>query len=272
MARRPRIDSRFTPSHRGGSGSPLVCLHGFLDTWRTWELVLPALERRHDVLAPTLAGHGGGPPLGQPVDEEAVLGPVEAAMDAAGFDTAHVVGNSLGGYVALKLAARGRARTVVAFAPAGGWAAGDDSFKALLGYQAELQEQVKAAAPFAEALVATAAGRRRVSALLVNDFEHIPAELLAHITRGVALCTGAGALIANAVRAGWDLEPERIACPVRIVWGTADRLLPWPRAAARLRRDWLPQADWIELDGVGHCPQLEVPLEAAQLVLGFTAQ
>jgi pimeloyl-ACP methyl ester carboxylesterase len=50
----------FTASHRGGSGPPLVCLHGFLDTWRTWELVLPALERHHDVLAPTLAGHAGG--------------------------------------------------------------------------------------------------------------------------------------------------------------------------------------------------------------------
>jgi pimeloyl-ACP methyl ester carboxylesterase len=41
----------FTAAHRAGSGSPLVCLHGFADTWRTWELVLPALERRHDVLA-----------------------------------------------------------------------------------------------------------------------------------------------------------------------------------------------------------------------------
>ena len=41
----------------------MVCLHGFIDTWRTWELVLPTLERRHDVLAPTLAGHAGGPPI-----------------------------------------------------------------------------------------------------------------------------------------------------------------------------------------------------------------
>ncbi|HEX5924279.1 MAG TPA: hypothetical protein VFY45_10650 [Baekduia sp.] len=46
--------SRFTAAHRGGSGRPLVCLHGFTDTWRTWELVLPTLERHHDVLAPTL--------------------------------------------------------------------------------------------------------------------------------------------------------------------------------------------------------------------------
>jgi pimeloyl-ACP methyl ester carboxylesterase len=55
--------SGFTPAHRGGEGPPLLCLHGFTDTWRTWELVLPALERRHDVLAPTLLGHAGGPPL-----------------------------------------------------------------------------------------------------------------------------------------------------------------------------------------------------------------
>ena len=55
-----RLHSIFTPSHRGGSGPPLVCLHGFADTWRSWELVLSALERRHDVLAPTLAGHAAG--------------------------------------------------------------------------------------------------------------------------------------------------------------------------------------------------------------------
>jgi pimeloyl-ACP methyl ester carboxylesterase len=53
--------SRFTASHRGGFGAPLVYLHGFGDTWRTWELVLPMLERHHDALAPTLAGHAGGP-------------------------------------------------------------------------------------------------------------------------------------------------------------------------------------------------------------------
>ena len=52
--------------------------------------------------------------------------------------------------------------------------------------------------------------------------------------------------------------------------GTDDRLLPYPAAAERFRRE-LPQADWVELDGVGHGPQLDVPLETAQLILGFTA-
>jgi len=37
------------------------------------------------------------------------------------------------------------------------------------------------------------------------------------------------------------------------------------------RHDWLPHADWIELEGIGHCPQLDVPLETAQLILGFTS-
>jgi hypothetical protein len=42
-------------------------------------------------------------------------------------------------------------------------------------------------------------------------------------------------------------------------------------AATRYHREWLPHADWIELDGVGHCPRLDVPLEAAQLILGCTS-
>jgi pimeloyl-ACP methyl ester carboxylesterase len=79
-------------------------------------------------------------------------------------------------------------------------------------------------------------------------------------------------MIEHALREGYgELDAERIECPVRIVWGTADRILPWPSAAARLREHWLPHADWVELDGIGHCPQLDVPLEAAQLIVGFTA-
>ncbi len=124
-----------TPMHRGGAGSPLVCLHGFIDTWRTWELVLPVLERHHDVLAPTLPGHAGGPalPPGRDVDIDLVADEVERAMDRAGLETAHIAGNSLGGYLALHLAARGRARSVVALAPAGGWAVGDDSPTCMAG-------------------------------------------------------------------------------------------------------------------------------------------
>jgi pimeloyl-ACP methyl ester carboxylesterase len=262
----------FTPAHRGGDGSPLVCLHGFMETWRTWELVLPALERRHDVLAPTLPGHAGGPPLEGPPDGHTMPDAVERAMDAAGFDAAHLVGSSLGGFVALQLAARGRARSVVAFAPAGGWARDDTLLPEVLARQAQLHEQARATAPHAEAIVATAEGRRRATQLVVSSCEHIPPELIAHQMLAVASARGAPALIEHGLREGYgELDAQAIDCPVRIVWGTADRLLPWPSAAARFRGEWLPHADWVELDGVGHSPQLDVPLEAAQLILGFAA-
>jgi pimeloyl-ACP methyl ester carboxylesterase len=261
----------FTASHRGGSGPPLVCLHGFTDTWRTWELVLPALERRHEVLAPTLPGHAGGPPLPDAPGAGVLADAVERAMDDAGFATAHLVGNSLGGWVALQLAARGRARSVVALAPAGGWAAGDESYRDTLGFFETLHAQVAAVAPYADAIAATRDGRRRATQFITTSFEHIPPALIAHLIHGVAGCTGTAALIEVALRDGYDLDAAAITCPVRIVWGTADRLLPWPMAAERFRGDWLPHADWVELDGVGHCPQLDVPLEAAQLILGGSA-
>jgi len=261
----------FTPSRRGGAGPPLVCLHGFLDTWRIWELVLPALERHHDVLALTLAGHAGGPPIEGPLTDETLPDAVERAMDAAGFETAHLVGNSLGGYVALKLAARGRARTAVALAPAGGWAPDDDSYRELLRFQRGLLDMVRAAAPHAETILASRESRRRATRYLTVNYEHIPPELLVHQLRGVAGADDAPALIEHALQSTWGLDAEGIACPVRIIWGTEDVLLPWPRAAIRFRNDRLPHADWVELDGVGHCPQLDVPLETAQLILGWTA-
>ena len=150
-------------------------------------------------------------------------------MDEAGFATAHLVGNSLGGYLALRLATHGRARTVVALAPAGGWAEDDESYKDTLVMQ------------------------RSLVAVAMPGF------------------TAGEPLLDNALREGWPLEPERIGCPVRVIWGTEDRFLPWPSAAVRYRRDWLPHADWVELEGLGHFPQIEAPLETAQLILGFTA-
>jgi pimeloyl-ACP methyl ester carboxylesterase len=92
----------------------------------------------------------------------------------------------------------------------------------------------------------------------------------AHQLVGLACCDAA--LIERAFLTHWSLAADRIICPVRIVWGSEDRLLPWPSSAARFRGEWLPHADWVVLDGVGHCPQRDVPLETAELILGFTAR
>ncbi|HEY1690328.1 MAG TPA: alpha/beta hydrolase [Solirubrobacteraceae bacterium] len=265
------MSATFTPSHRGGNGSPMVCLHGFTDSWRTWELVLEPLEEQHDVLALTLAGHAGGPPLEGELNEAMIADAVEQAMDEVGWQTAHIVGNSLGGYVSLQLAARGRAKSVVALAPAGGWADGDRSYTETLEHFKTTQELLQSVISQVDAIVASVEGRRAATQYITTNFEHIPAELLIHQMQGVVGCDAAPALIEMGTRGeSWNLDLKQIECPLRFVWGTEDKLLLWPSAAARFR-EGLPEADWVVLDGIGHCIQLDVPIEAAQLILGFTA-
>ncbi|HEX8204797.1 MAG TPA: alpha/beta fold hydrolase [Solirubrobacteraceae bacterium] len=235
---------------------PLVLLHGFPDTPRTWELARPALERHHDVLAPAL-------PLGEDLVPDTVR-----LLDEAGIERAHFAGNSLGGWLALKLATLDRALSVTAFAPGGGWRPGDGIFERALAEQADLLEFAPRLAPHADATVATSEGRRRATRLISVRYQHIPPDVLADQLRFVASC--GPELLDVARRHDWSLDAAAIRCPVRIVWGTEDVLLPWPGAAARFREEWLPHADWVVLDDVGHCPQLDVPLEAAQLILGMT--
>ena len=150
------------------AGPPLVLLDGFTDMWRTWELALPALERRHDVLAPTLPGHAGGPPLRADVRADDLADSVERAMDESGFETAHVAGNSLGGYVALQLAARGRARSVVALSPAGGRPRTTARSTTRSITSRPCAGGCERALPHADALAATAEGRRRATRFLTE--------------------------------------------------------------------------------------------------------
>jgi pimeloyl-ACP methyl ester carboxylesterase len=165
----------------------LVLLHGFTDTPRTWELVRPRLESRYRVLAPALPGHLGGPPLDGTPDAQTLPDAIEQAMDEAGIGFAHVAGNSLGGYVALKLAERGRALSVVALAPGGGWET-DAERDETLDFFAELRRPIEHAAPYADRIASTPAGRRRATQYIVGDGAALPPDLVAHQIRGAAAC------------------------------------------------------------------------------------
>jgi pimeloyl-ACP methyl ester carboxylesterase len=232
--------------------------------------VLPALERRFEVFAPTLAGHAGGPTFAEGgAGDEAIIDALESMIDELGWDAPAVAGNSLGGFVALRLAQRERARSVVAIAPAGGWVDGDPAIAATLRHFRTMAPLVREAAPHADAIAATPEGREQATAIIATNTDHVSPDLVATLIRGAAACDS-DPLIAFAEREGWQVEPERITCPLRFVWGTEDQLLALPDAAARYRTEF-PHAEWIEISGAGHCPQLDHPTETAELIAGFSA-
>ena len=164
-------------------------------------------------------------------------------MDEAGVETAHLVGNSLGGYLALVLATRGRAR---------------------VGRRARPRRR----RDDHDGDARDAGARRRCSPSITT--RPLPPDVVALPDGRRSEHCDVAPLIAQRPRAtAGRWTPSKVRCPVRILWGLEDKLLPWPQAAERYRRSL--DAEWIELDGVGHAPQLDVPLETAQLIVGFTA-
>jgi pimeloyl-ACP methyl ester carboxylesterase len=107
---------------RTGSGPPLVLIHGLGSARTVWTLVTPSLARRFDVVAVDLPGHGKTPwQPGTAMDPRALADSVRVTLDALAIPRAHLVGNSLGGWTALELAAAHpeRVASVTALAPAG---------------------------------------------------------------------------------------------------------------------------------------------------------
>lgn len=219
------------------------------------------------MLAVTLKGHSGGRALGEDgrVTLLDLVDEAEADMDAAGFETAHLVGNSLGGWIVLELAARGRARTVTALAPAGGWDHGNPwAYGTLAGFLVT-RRFLKTVGDRGPRLMARPGLRKLLLNQLVSDPAAVPAPLAASLMRGARDCPALLPLLDEAREDGYP-DLGAIDCPVRIVWGTKDRILPPKHLSERFRR-MVPQADWIEIPGAGHLPQIDHPERVAELVL-----
>jgi pimeloyl-ACP methyl ester carboxylesterase len=258
-----------TPGHRGGSGTPLLLLHGVGGTWRAWTPVLPHLEPHHDVLAPTLLGHGGAARLGPGVAPsiDALVDGVEAELDRAGTGQVHVVGNSLGGWIALELARRGRARSVVLFSPAGAWR----STRRIAAVAGAIRLSVAALArvtAHADA-IAYRPGLRWV--LMAGQVAHPdrvdPAALAADI-RAAADAPVVGPLLR--VISSLRLDPlPRGPYPVRVVWAEPDRVIPFEHFGVPML-ERVPGAELIRQRGIGHVPMSDEPATVARLILEVT--
>jgi pimeloyl-ACP methyl ester carboxylesterase len=260
-----------TPIHRGGSGSPLLLIHGFSVTWRTWKPVLSQLERHHDVIAPTMLGHSGAAPFSDGVlpSIDSLVDGVEAELDRLGLDKVHIAGNSMGGWIALELARRGRARSVVAFSPGGAWSSGPRMTMLLAGFRVG----IAAATAFghrAERLALTPHGRRMLAS---RQFEHPErveaAELIADI-RAIKEAPMLRSILRGLTEKSLQPLPDP-GCPVRIVWAQRDRVIPYEQFGVPIMRQ-VPSAELVILNGVGHVPMSDDPAAVSRLILEVTAK
>ena len=243
--------------YRAGEGEPVVLLHGFTGHWRHWKPVLADLVARYEVIAPTLSGHNGGPPYpsGADLDKLADAGDsLERHLDELGVGTAHFVGNSMGGALALEVAKRGRARSVVGFSPGGGWEPGGPAPERIARFFARQMRMVRASRRQIPRLMRRPGTRRLAMRDIMRHGELVSPADAVDMSLDPLACTVVDAVLAS-LRAGrGHIEDlDQVAAPTLIAWAELDRILPLATCSERFKRE-LPNAEFRVLPRVGHVP------------------
>jgi pimeloyl-ACP methyl ester carboxylesterase len=257
---------------RTGSGEPVVLLHGFTGTWHHWRPVLGEIVARYEVIAPTLAGHDGGPPfdVSGPLTFGSSADHLERHLDDIGVGRAHFVGNSLGGGLALELAKRGRALTVVALAPAGGWVEGDGEAKRLARFFACQLRLTRLGARRIDSVMRRPASRRLALRDVMRHGELVaPADAVDLALTSLRCAVAAKAIQAALADKGLSLHDlDRIVCPVLLASPQFDRILPAERHAPRFKRE-IPGVESRILPGCGHVPMWDDTRLVVQTISEF---
>jgi pimeloyl-ACP methyl ester carboxylesterase len=251
-----------TALYRAGAGEPVVLLHGFTGHWRHWKPVLADLVARYEVIAPTLAGHNGGPayPEGIGLAELADAGDsLERHLDELGVGTAHFVGNSMGGSLAIELAKRGRARSVVAFSPGGGWEIGSAEPARIARFFARQMRMIRVSHAHVHRVMTRPGARRLAMRDIMRHGELVFPGDAVDLSLDPLDCTIVNDVL-EGLRAGRaHLEDlDQVSAPTLIAWAELDRILPLATCSARLRRE-IPDAEFQVLPRVGHVPMWDNP-------------
>jgi len=236
-----------------GDGEPLVLLHGVATSRLIWRRVIEPLAQRRRVIAIDVPGFGQSEPAGPGFELERVADTLVERLELDAFD---LVGHSLGGAVAVATAARHpkAVRRLVLVSPAG-LAPRATRVAAALGGAAERAVYVRRALGYQ--LAGRERGRRAMFGTTVADAGGLhPAD-----ARLLLDASGGARRIASGVRRALeaDLRGDLAAAPtpVGLVWGTADRVVPYSglEALRRLRPDAVVET----LPETGHIPQIEDP-------------
>jgi len=238
---------------RRGDGAAVVMIHGFGAELGGWRPFLAGARIERPILAVDLPGHGASPLAGAASLDDLVAA-VVATLAAEGVVEADLIGHSLGGAVATAIAAGGEigVRSLMLIAPAGLGPDVDGAF--LDGYGRAASEA--SLAPWMSRLVADPAA--------------LPAGFVQATARGRAV----GDVAESQRRLAASLFPdgtqafstrallERLAMPVKVVFGRDDRIIPAGHA------NGLPGTVAVHLfAGVGHLPQIEARDAVARLWL-----
>jgi pimeloyl-ACP methyl ester carboxylesterase len=228
-----------------------------------WRPIVPLLASSRDVIAVDLPGFGDSPRGTETL--EGLADAVTAFADELGLDGFHVAGNSMGGGVALELAAAGRARSACAISPVGFFGNGRERAYSR-GVIITTRAVAVALAPIADTLVRSALARTAMSAHATAKPWRIPPADAAVWTRMFAHSAGFWPLLRTIPR--WSARPT--AVPTTVAWGERDRLLIFSRQAPRARRR-LPAARHVTLRGCGHVPTWDDPDQVAGVILEASA-
>jgi pimeloyl-ACP methyl ester carboxylesterase len=229
--------------------------------------VLPLLTRAHHVLALDLPGFGSAPSLRDRTPTAAALtDAVEAELDHAGLGRVHVAGNSLGGWIALELARRGRATSVVAISPSGQETPAERI--AVISLNELMRTRNVAAAPLAGVATADLASRSGMLGGLHGRPWRVPASDASAEIRDFANAPGFHETLYATIGTRTLTGLDDIRILARICFGTRDLMigaLTAPRFAAAIR-----SAELVALPGCGHVPMADDPELVADSITALT--
>jgi len=254
---------------RQGKGEPLILLHGVLQSARTWRNVVPSLAANFEVIVPTELGHLGGRTCDTRSASLAdVVDDAERILDELGVDKAHLAGNSMGGWVALELAKRGRAETVCAFSTAGAWDRDWNDKRRVFRSLRNGVRRVRRLRRLLPIVSRFASGRRlSMTEVACHGDRLAPADYV-DMAEDMLGCS-----ILEDIIDDWEeaqLAPfESPPCPITLAWPKRDQVFPVDTYGARARQ-MIPAARFVLLDDVGHIPMIDDPKLVVDTVIEAT--
>lgn len=255
--------------YRGGTGSPLVLVHGITATWKVWGEMIPALEEHHDVFAPTLDGHARGTEWGEGGATLIDLADrLERQLDIAGIEQAHFAGNSLGGWLTLEMCKRGRALSGVAFCPAGAWQDRKDIAKVtgMIGQSVWAAQNV---GPHIQNLMRRPGFRKLALGTVAVHGDRAKSGDAIDALNDSAMCEMFKPFTEWAKGDAEQFEMAECEMPVLLAWSDTDKLLPAETFGAAMREN-VPCAEWVTLPDCGHVPMIDDPALCVRTILGVT--